>query len=121
MKKSDKYIDFLLTVEEIGKVTGKDAVIIVDNVIELSGIERKLHRINERQCNGYQNALGNWDQAAADKDDKKEEKLQGKANNVVNELGLFIEFQGDPRGAAIKLYRSAKDRKGFRNPIYLPD
>lgn len=65
-----------------------------------------LHAIYERQCNGHQDARGNWDEGAAKRDEAREIKLQGELRKLVMDSGLSgfsARTQGDPRGAAVKL------------------
>ena len=67
--------------------------------------------IQERQCNGHQDYQGNWDKQAADKDERKEEHLRSKVSKLCKEFACVAVFQGDPRGATIKV----KVPNGFTN------
>ena len=71
---------------------------------DLRGISRKLHRIFERQCNGYSNPFtGDYDDAAAMRDERREEKLKAKAGEIATGLGVKLYVQGDPRGCSLYL------------------
>jgi glutathione synthase/RimK-type ligase-like ATP-grasp enzyme len=78
-------------------------------------IGNKLHRINENQCNGYQDINGNWDQAASDAEEIIEEQLKNKATQMAKELGLYIFFQTDPRGATIYLDKEEIPYNNYTN------
>ena len=67
--------------------------------------------IQERQCNGHQDRQGNWDEAAAKRDELKEERLVARVVKICAEFDCVPEFQGDPRGATIKI----KVPDGFTN------
>jgi len=75
--------------------------------------ESNLHTIAERQCNGYQDWKGNWDQKAADKDEAKEQRVMDRVTALVESHGLTVEFNGDPRGGAIRLILPA-DENGHK-------
>ena len=79
------------------------------NVDLLFRYAANLHRIQERQCNGYQDYKGNWDQAAADRDEKRETRIQDKVRAIVARYSpLSVNFNGDPRGYSIKLLGTGK-------------
>ena len=59
--------------------------------------------IQERQCNGHQDRQGYWDEKAATKDERKEERIRDKVIKLCKEFDCVPEFQGDPRGATIKI------------------
>ena len=67
--------------------------------------------IQERACNGHQDWQGNWDEAAAKRDELKEERLEARITKLCKEFDCVPEFQGDPRGATIKI----KVSDGFTN------
>ena len=69
--------------------------------------EARLHTISEQQCNGFQDWRGNWDQAASDAADKREESIERKVTALVESKGLTVSFNGDPRGGAIRLHLPA--------------
>lgn len=77
----------------------------VEDAVEFEKIERALRAINERECNGYMNER-TWkeDEAAKLRDERREVKLRDKATALAKRLGLKIHFNGDPRGAAIKIH-----------------
>jgi len=67
----------------------------------LISIGKSLHRLFEKQCNGFQDYQGNWDEDASIKADKREEKLTKEAHKIAKELKAYVYIQGDPRGATI--------------------
>jgi len=77
----------------------------VEDTVEFEKIERALRAINTRQCNGYMNER-TWkeDEAAKLRDERREAKLRAKAEELAKRIGLSIHFNGDPRGAAIKIH-----------------
>ena len=75
--------------------------------------EANLHTISERQCNGYQDRRGDWDQQAADKDERKEEGITARVTALIESKGSAVDFQGDPRGCAIRIKLPA-DENGRR-------
>lgn len=77
----------------------------VEDAAKLISSAGSLHRIYERQCNGYANWRGDWDQKATDRDDKREQRLNRTVEDIATEYDLRVYFQGDPRGWPIYLYR----------------
>ena len=67
----------------------------------LQSIERRLHAVFERQCNGHQTPDGRWDEAAAKKDDEREEALTKRAKDLLSPFGMVPRINGDPRGHAL--------------------
>jgi hypothetical protein len=67
--------------------------------------ERSLRAINTRQCNGYMNER-TWkeDEAAKLRDERREAKLRAKVEGFADQLGIKVQFNGDPRGAAVKIH-----------------
>jgi hypothetical protein len=70
---------------------------------ELRKISRKVHKIDENDCNGYQDFKGNWDERAEKQAEKKKEKLLLRADEISQEFGLKAFHQGDPRGCSLYL------------------
>ena len=70
---------------------------------ELPPIGRKLRRIFERQCNGYQTPAGTENVAAAKRDETLEELLTKRAQEIAGRVGASLYVQGDPRGAPLYL------------------
>src|SRR5216684_3706315 len=62
-----------------------------------------LGRIAENQCNGYQKADYSWDERAAARDEKKEERIARKVIELCALFGCKPVFQGDPRGNTLKI------------------
>jgi hypothetical protein len=67
------------------------------------------HRLQEQACNGYQTYDGSWDEAASNRADAREEKIEARIRSLVQDLpatddGPFgVVFQGDPRGCTVKI------------------
>jgi hypothetical protein len=70
---------------------------------KLESLQGRLHAIGERQCNGYSTFGHKWDQAAADRDERLEEKLNKTVESILAPYGVKAKTGGDPRGSAIKL------------------
>lgn len=85
-----------------------------DTVDRLASIARSLHRLDEKSCNGYADYQGNWDEAAELRAEKRETRLEQKAQQLANELGAKLYQQGDPRGWPLYLYWP--DNKGYDDP-----
>ena len=103
----------------------------------LTRLAKKHHRLAEMACNGegvirgvhyYAGAIddyarrqyGPWVKSAYIKDDVsifdiESDKIHDKIINLVHALGDKFEaqFQGDPRGATVRLYFSTKDVTGL--------
>lgn len=62
-----------------------------------------LKGIAERQCNGHQTPRGDWDEAAAKRDEAKEARTETKVRALLAAYGVEPIFGGDPRGAVLKL------------------
>jgi hypothetical protein len=62
-----------------------------------------LHTLYERDCNGYADYYGNYDEKASKRGEQKQERIQKLAEKQAKELELYIYFQTDPRGATIYL------------------
>lgn len=62
-----------------------------DDLVELVKIGSRLHRYYEHICNGY-----NYE-----KYERLSEKLENRAVELAEEMGIFIYIQTDPRGATI--------------------
>lgn len=62
-----------------------------------------LQGIAVRQCNGHQTPRGDWDEAAAKRDEAKEAREQAKVRALLAAYGVEPIFGGDPRGAVLKL------------------
>lgn len=68
---------------------------------QLHKAARTLHRINERQCNGYAHPrlAGVYFEKQEKRDEVMEERLRGAISHIIeDELKLVVRFQGDPRG-----------------------
>ncbi len=76
--------------------------------------ETTLHRINENDCNGHPRTKTEYrdgkmyrfeveDLQWAARDEKKEKSIQGKVIALLQPLGIEVQFNGDPRGGAIRM------------------
>lgn len=63
----------------------------------------RLRKHYENDCNGYQDINGEWDEVATERAGQIEEQIEDRVEEEVKELGLFIYFQKDCRGATIYL------------------
>lgn len=79
---------------------------------DLQKINRKISKIDENDCNGYQDLNGNWDEVTEKKAEKKKVKLLIKASELVKEFDLKVYHQGDPRGNALYLVSEEEFLKG---------
>ena len=81
---------------------------------QLHRYETTLQRINENDCNGHPRMKTEYrdgkmyrfeveDQAWAARDAKKEASIQGKVRALLEPLGIQVQFNGDPRGGAIRM------------------
>ena len=77
-------------------------------VRDLPGIARRLTKVFERQCNGYQTGSGDWDEAAAKRDEAREARLTNRALELAAQCGARLYVQGDPRGWPLYLYWHAE-------------
>jgi len=94
-----------MTIEQDAKVVAAEAGISLadaaDFVRRCRPISRELHAIYERQCNGHQTRDGRWDEAAAARDDAREDELTERLGKLFKAHGLGLYLNGDPRGAPI--------------------
>jgi hypothetical protein len=76
--------------------------------------ETTLQRINENDCNGHPRMKTEYrdgkmyrfeveDEAWAARDAKKEASIQNKVHALLDPLGIKVQFNGDPRGGAIRM------------------
>jgi hypothetical protein len=62
-----------------------------------------LGRIAENQCNGYQDSQGNWMPRAEARDERKEDRIRARVEELCNMFGCTPVFSGDPRGNVLKI------------------
>ena len=79
---------------------------------ELKKLSRKLHKIQENQCNGYSDFKGDWDSKREQADLKREKKLYARAEEIAKEFNLKAYLQGDCRGCALYLIEESEFIKG---------
>ena len=70
---------------------------------ELMRLARRHGRIAERECNGHQTPSGDWDEAAAKRDEQASERVEARITAICERIGCKADFSGDPRGATVKL------------------
>ena len=85
------------------EITCEQLGITVNQYNAFRRLGQRLHKLYEDQCNGFQDAFGNWDEAADKRAEQLEEKLNKQGEEMAGKLGLFIYYQTDPRGATIYL------------------
>lgn len=85
-----------------------------EKVERLYKIARLLQLISERQCNGYSNRAGNWDERAEKRDERKATRLHDEAEEIAKDMGGVLYFQGDPRGWPLFIYFPGME--GYQNP-----
>ena len=86
----------------------------MENTLDLiHRAETTLHRISENQCNGHPKRKVEWRDGKQfiydvenvewrERDEKTEAKLETKIKGIAKELGFKVDFNGDPRGSAIR-------------------
>jgi hypothetical protein len=69
---------------------------IAELAMRLMRAARRMHRINEHQCNGgTERQMQACDEASA--------RIQGRVARLLEPYGITAVWQGDPRGAALRL------------------
>lgn len=76
-----------------------------DEVLSLQSISRKLHAADERQCNGYADSRGNWDEGSGKRDEARVERLERDAKEIAEAHGWAAYHQSDPRGWSLYMVR----------------
>ena len=69
-----------------------------DDAMTVQKLARRLHRIDENDCNGYQDWKGNWDKAAEEKADRESERIEKRLSEMAQKYGFLFYHQSDPRG-----------------------
>lgn len=75
--------------------------------------ESGLHSLDEKLCNGFQDRRGDWDEKATEQAERRVGSIEHKVTALVESHGLTVEFNGDPRGGAIRLH-IPPDAEGHR-------
>lgn len=70
---------------------------------ELMRLARRHGKLAERECNGHQTWDGNWDEAAAKRDELAGERLEARITKLCERMGCGVKFGGDPRGYTVLL------------------
>lgn len=109
--KNQDFNNFIWNAQHILNIPSQNKTLfqITQTLKSLLFIERRLHFINEAECNGELTATQS----------KREDRLRLRAENLAKEIQIYITFQGDPRGGSIKFFLSAEDRKKSNNPFYI--
>lgn len=92
-------------------------------VADVFKLARQLHRIHERQCNGYPCLVLNGatgatehgeDTNAAERDNRREQRVKNRLVDLFNQSApvAYVEFQGDPRGAPLIIYGKDEQELG---------
>jgi len=91
---------------------GYDGTVALLN--KLHRYETTLHRINENDCNGHPRMKTEYrdgqmyrfeveDEKWAARDAKKEASIQKRVIELLDPLDIKVQFNGDPRGGAIRM------------------
>lgn len=92
-------------IEESIKASKIGLLNVIGFAVAFENAERSLRAINERQCNGYvHERTGREDEAAKLRDEKRAERIEAKVRDMAGQLGIKVHFNGDPRGAAVKIH-----------------
>ena len=70
---------------------------------KLNKAGKRLHRLNEKQCNGFQDYKGNWDQKASDSAEKQVTHLIEIIKGICKAHDWDVEINTDPRGWPLKV------------------
>jgi hypothetical protein len=62
-----------------------------------------LHRLAEELCNGYQDWQGNWDEKRTQAAEKKQARIELRAQEAAERIGGKVITGGDPRGCVLKV------------------
>lgn len=95
---------------ENGAFTPADFQGACDAAAQLETLQRQLRAIGVRQCNGYSDGRGGWDERAEDRDTARAERLQAKALEIAKPYGVGLKFGGDPRGSALRMLTPKSER-----------
>ena len=74
---------------------------------ELKRIAHSLHRLDENACN----------YGLTSRQEKRVEKLEKRADDIANSIGLFTYHQGDPRGCSLYLVTKDMDGSNYNRGI----
>ena len=85
---------------------------LIDILEKLGTYVRVLQRINENACNGYSN------QFAEQVDEDKTRKVTKKVQDIADVLGFKVQFNGDPRGGAIRFVLPSGASNGWDNETW---
>ena len=97
------------------KIKLVDVSVSINVYKKLLPIASILHRIAERQCNGY--AATDWGRKQEKRDERKEASLLNKAISLASQTGLYIYHQTDPRGCSLYLITNEMDSTNYTNGI----
>lgn len=107
---------------ELGKISN-NTFDIAETLSKLKSIAKSLHRIAENDCNGHPREVSEIrdgklfrysveDTEWLRRDERREERLKKKAIELIQAMDIqksHVDFQGDPRGAVMKLYLNEVD------------
>lgn len=124
MKRTKTYYKMLEQLESVGfpiKGVWKDEPMALE-CLTLRRLAKKHHRLAEMACNGEGVIRGQWyycgsligqkmyTKTAYISDDVtvfdvESDKVEAKIKAICERLGLRVEFQGDPRGYTVKMFK----------------
>jgi len=93
-----------ILLEECGReISPPHLTAAVLDAAKLESFQRQLRAVNERQCNGYTNGRGDWDQETEDRDIRRADRVELQARELAARYGVAVSVQGDPRGSALHI------------------
>lgn len=107
-------LEYTKLAEILCEHTNKSLIEITALLDKLHRYETTLHRLSELECNGWPRQKIEYregkmysypieDEDLRRKSEKKEANTVGKVKKIIEELNIKVEFNGDPRGGAIRL------------------
>lgn len=99
MNKKDKIVYLI----HLGAILEQQRKLERETIVSLFKVRRmasKHHLLCEYFCNGRK---ANGQEYQEDEFYRDTDKLEGKIKTLLNSVGLFVEFQSDPRGATVKI------------------
>lgn len=91
---------------------------------ELHRFDRALHRLAEEECNGWPKSVREMrggklyiynveDVERGEFCQRKEARIRTTVQNMMAQIGVVVEFGGDPRGAVMRLHFKDGARNGW--------
>ena len=106
-----RFVDFERACYDAGWLGG------VDSILLLRRRAVRLHGLYEKDCNGYSDWRGNWDEKAEVAGELAEDRLEGTIAALVSENlpGYSVYFQGDPRGWPVYLLPPGANENNYNS------